>query len=864
MAFFTSALFVSLGASTFLASVSAFALNAAVGVGISLLAKKLQGDSDTSQTGGVQGTLQAGGDVSRSFILGRRVTAGSLVYANTWGKAGKTPNAYFTQVIALSDLPISDITAIWVNGEPVTVDNDNTSYGNWGYPVTEYSNGSDNSMWVKFYDGTQTVADPFLVGTVSSAGRPYQATRVGAGVAYAIVTSEVNEELFTGFPTFKFEIAGAKLYDVSKDSSVGGSGPQRWAVPSTWGGDGDHLPAVQIYNLLRGFTYGNAWLYGLQSLTAARLPAEDWIFQINKCRAAIAGAAGPEATYLTSLEVTVDTEIDATIQSLLTGCQGRLIESGGTYKLRVGEPGAPVYQFSDADIISTEEQSFTPFFGLSETINGVSATYPEPDEAWNTKTAPPLFNADYEVEDGARRLLTNVTMDMVYRATQVQRIMKSALAEARRARRQTFVLPPEAWVLEPGDVVTFTSNRNGFGAKLFRVDGVADHANLDVTIDLTEVDPTDYDWDINNDYTPPVFSPLGPVRPPAQPMFGWQVEPAVLYDADGVPWRPSIKVSADPTQPDVRNVWVQVRLAIDGSLHFDSDSTVYADPYSWVINANFKGNTQYEARGKFIPISGRATEWSEWLPVTTPNVASDDLLVDLAHTKKDILKVFSDIFGQLNDNRSLVEQIAVNQMSNGAVSDQINRQLAVAVDNNKATFDETVSVIADDINAAVTQIIDLNAEVDANKADANTQIAVVASTANAAAAATQTLSATVGQNFANGQVRFSVAANQNGAVARYSIAIRAGTSSAYVESGMFIEIYDAGGGNLRSRFSVLADQFSVLNPDGSGNSYLPMVFEGGVLKLALANIGNVTAGILHDAANHMVIDLANANIIISD
>lgn len=134
------------------------------------------------------------------------------------------------------------------------------------------------------------------------------------------------------------------------------------------------------------------------------MPAEDWIFQINKCRAAIAGAVGPEATYLTSLEVTVDTEIDATIQSLLTGCQGRLIESGGTYKIRVGEPGASVFQFSDADILSTEEQSFTPFFGLSETINGVSATYPEPDEAWNTKTAPPLFNADYEVEDGARRL----------------------------------------------------------------------------------------------------------------------------------------------------------------------------------------------------------------------------------------------------------------------------------------------------------------------------------------------------------------------------------------------------------------------------------------------------------------------------
>ena len=73
--------------------------------------------------------------------------------------------------------------------------------------------------------------------------------------------------------------------------------------------------------------------------------------------------------------------------------------------------------------------------------------YPEPTEAWNTKTAPPLFNAAYEAQDGARRLLTNLEMGMVYRSSQVQRIMKSALAEARRARRHTFVLPPSAWVL---------------------------------------------------------------------------------------------------------------------------------------------------------------------------------------------------------------------------------------------------------------------------------------------------------------------------------------------------------------------------------------------------------------------------------
>jgi hypothetical protein len=813
------------------ATVSAFALNAAVGVGVSMLAKELQKPKSAGQqTNGVNGTLQAGGDVARSFVMGRRTTAGSLVYANTWGKAGKTPNAYFTQVIALSDMPIRTISAFWVNGDPVTVDTSDMSYGDWGYPVTEFNTGNNNHMWIKFYDGTQTVADPFLVNTVSSADRPYQNTRVGTGVAYAIVTSQANDELFTGFPTFRFEVQGAPLYDITKDSTAGGAGPQRWANPATWGGDGDDLPVVQIYNILRGISYGGDWLYGLQSLTAPRLPAADWIGQINKCRAAIAGPSGPEATYLTGIEVSVDTEISATIESLLTGCQGKLIETGGFYKTRVGEPGVAVYAFSDGDILSTEEQSFTPFFGLADTVNGVSATYPEPNEAWNTKTAPPLYNATFEAQDGNRRLMTSVDLNMVYRSSQVQRIMLSALNEARRARRHTFVLPPQAWVLEPGDIVSFTSIRNGYVAKLFRIDGIADHANLDVTLDLTEVDPSDYDWDQEHDYKPPVFAPLGPVMPPAQPMYGWQVEPATINDSSGVPWRPSIKVSCAPDQADVVRVWVQVRNAATGATVFDSDSTRYETPYSWIINANFQPNTDFEARGRFIPSGSRVTEWSDWLPVRTPNVLITDLIVDLQHVKSDILDRFKGLQQELLDMRPLVEQLMVNTQLSDAVLDSAQRSLVASVGQSNATFTENIQVVADAANAAASQVITLTATVGKNKAQADQQIAVVTGVANAAAAQATTLTATVGDLSAQGLVKFSVAADQTGVNARFSIALRTSTATSYVESGMFLEIYTVGGVQ-KSRFSVMADQFSVLNPDSIGTSYLPLVFQGGVLKL---------------------------------
>ncbi|TWG97116.1 hypothetical protein L614_005300000030, partial [Ochrobactrum sp. J50] len=410
--------------STFLSGALGSALlRIAVGVGLSLAARALSGEK-APEAGGVKGKLQAGGDVSRSVVFGRTCTAGSLVYANTWGKSGKTPNAYFTQVIALADHPIRELTGLWVNGEAVTIDTNDTSYGDWGFPVKEYeTDGDDNHLWIKWYDGTQTVADPFLVNTVSSAQRPYSNKRIGKGVAYAIVTAQIDEELFTGFPQFKFEIQGRKLYDISKDSTAGGSGPQRWSDPSTWGGDGDDLLAVQVYNLLRGIIEQGTWLYGLQTVTGARLPAADWIAQVNKCRLQVQGPDGLEPQFVTGGEITVDTAIGDAVDKLLTGGNARLIESAGVYKIRVGEPDAPVAFFTDDEILSTEEQTFTPFFGLSETVNGITATYPEPNEGWNTKAAPPLYNATFEVEDGNRRLLTDVPMDYVYRSGQVQRLM---------------------------------------------------------------------------------------------------------------------------------------------------------------------------------------------------------------------------------------------------------------------------------------------------------------------------------------------------------------------------------------------------------------------------------------------------------
>jgi len=92
--------------------------------------------------------------------------------------------------------------------------------------------------------------------------------------------------------------------------------------------------------------------------------------------------------------------------------------------------------------------------------------------------------------------------------------------------RHTLVLGPEARLLEPGDVVAWDSPRNGYEGKLFRVDGLVYKANLDVIVDITEVDPSDYDWDQETDFRPTIDGPLQLVGPRPMPMLGWQAFPA--------------------------------------------------------------------------------------------------------------------------------------------------------------------------------------------------------------------------------------------------------------------------------------------------------------------------------------------------
>lgn len=790
-----------------LGAIGTFLLKTAVGIGLNLLAQAIAG-KPKEPTFSINGTLQSGGDIARSFILGRTATAGSLVWVNTWGNTDDTPNAYLTQVIALSDLPGASLEELWVNGEKCTIDYDHPQAGGRGYPVNEYTKDGIANLWIKFYDGTQTTADSFLTGTASNGQRGWDATRVGLGVCYAIVTAKVTKHMFSGIPNFKFVLLGPPLYDPSRDTSVGGDGDQRWDTPATWGGDGDHLPAVQAYNLLRGLYYGGAWFYGLQGVGATRLPVDNWIAQINKCR-----GDGDTPVYRAGGEIPVDSPLATTMEALLTSCQGRLSEVGGTYSIFVGEPDDAIASFTDDDILSTEEQSFTPFFGLADTINGIAATYPSPEDGWSEKSAPPLYRTDLEALAGNRRLMADVSLAFVPYPEQVQRLMKSALAEGQRARRHTLVLPPQFWPYAvPGAILSWTSERNGYETKLFRVDGAADRANLDVMVDITEVDPSDYDWNSETDYQEPVDGTVGPpLRPTPQPIVDWGASADSVKDNDGINRRPAIKLTWDNTAgrlDDVIGIEFEVRLV---STH----ETVYGgrtdqpEIGSLLISQGLLPLTQYEVRGRYIPGSDRETLWSGWLLVTTLDIRITDVTAYLDGVGQDVYATLQQLRADHDDLRARMEMIAAGAAD--ATGSNIDLHTVAK------RFQNATAVALREMTASIE---DVDGQLTAQAAILDAVQVVIGEVSSGILWRMQSEAVTGG-----GDV-----------VARVVLQLRATVGDDWVTAGTLWEAGFTGGdpGLPFSRIVMYADQ--IIFTDGTDTAK-PMAFEDGELVLDNLRIG---------------------------
>ena len=552
-----------------------------------------------------------GGTNPCSFIVGFAATAGQEICPPmTHGKAGKTPNAYLTYVIKLGDIPGQSLQGMQIDGAPVTLGA--TAHPDYGLPVTGRYNGY---AWFKYYNGTQTVADPMLLAKYGSyPERPWLSDMVGTNMCYVIMTFRYNQELFGGLPQGLWECGGIPLYDPRKDTTVGGSGTHRWANVATW--ERSLNNAVINYNFARGVTLPSLGVWG-GDFAAEDLPLATWFTAMNECDVLVDSPATPQ--FQAGYEVRVSMEPAGVMEEVGKACTGQFAEAGGILKMRVGGPGLPVLFITDGDIIVSKPQDYQPFPNAASRQNGIEARFPDPAQVWQPIAAPPQFNTTWEAEDGARRV-ANIDFLACPYPKQVYRVMKSFITDARRNRSHGLTLPPDAAILEPLDVISWTSTANTYTAKLFEVSQVADDLlTILQRLSIREVDPADF--------VPPTGLVLpgavssAPAIPVAQTLPGWAVSGYIIADGASVARAPGgIGIWDGAELDDATGVQYQVRVFLTGQVIEEGFvSNVLAGRV--VASKGILRKTGYEMRALLV-VEGRASSWTAWTYFLSPDIAS--------------------------------------------------------------------------------------------------------------------------------------------------------------------------------------------------------------------------------------------------
>lgn len=550
---------------------------------------------------------QTGGTNPQAFPLHKTATAGTLACPPmSHGSAGKTPNAYLTYVIVLSDVPGCTLSRVMINNQYVTLGGAHPDYGPTvnSAPYTGYA-------WVKFYDGTQTVADPMLLAKYGSyPERPWTSDMIGRGTAYAIVTFLYDRKKFPGLPRVRFELNGIPLYDPRKDTTVGGSGSHRWNNKATW--EPSVNPEVGKYNILRGIALDDGSVYG-GNFPAEDVPLASWFTSMNECDLLVTNGSGTEPQYRAGIEVGVDEQPADIIGELMKVCAGNIAEIGGLWKTRVGAPGTPTYLFTDADVVTSSPQDFQPFPNMAGSYNGAHATYPDPEKSWETSEATPYYNSTHEAADRNFRLTADLNLVACPYPAQVRRLQYSYVEEERRFRRHEHTLPPDAATVEPLDATGWTSAWNGYTSKVFEVDQVAEDVMTGLQrVMLKERDPADYSYPALP--APAAISILA-VVPAAQTVPSFAVSGTSIPDATGTNRRPALALTWEPDLPDVLGIQWEVRIAATLVI-VSRGSTQNVAAGAITLSEGILASTAYEVRVQ--PVLDRDADWTVWTAATTP------------------------------------------------------------------------------------------------------------------------------------------------------------------------------------------------------------------------------------------------------
>jgi hypothetical protein len=784
-----------------------------IGIGLNLIVSKIQKKkakkNEQQPPSGVQFDRQYGENVPRQVACGLVALAGHDAYVNTYGEANK----YLEQVFILSDFPCDGLSKIWVGGKRLSL----TTSNNRNYSVS--SGDYAGLMSFTFYDGTQTAADGGLVANSNPAGR-WTAAHVGRGTCYVIVRMTYHQERLNQFPDFLFEIRGARLYDIRKDSSVGGSGSHRWGDYSTY--EFSKNPIVMDYNYRRGFTWGGDLFCGM-GMADSDLPIERYAAAANICDE----GAGYGPRYECSIMLDAGSQHGDNIDALMMSCGGIVIDSvEGSWPL-VGTEQPIVQTFTDADLVHGEAVRFQKLRSMADLVNAVSGTYNEPANLWSPTGYDTQTSAAYVGFDRRTRDM-QLDFPMVANKGQANQLASVYFKENRYEATADIVLMPAFQNIQAGDWVYWDSaNETRKGTYIVQsrsIKALTSDGPRNVALSLQARDGEIYD-------SVGVIDPVIPI-PNDQAIYLNELQDYALIAVIGVDGETGRSYSgfrlswAEITDPTVSSIEFQWWMTAEPDNVF-SRTLPAGGATVLFVQEGVVSLTEYDFRYRLISNS-RPTSWVGPLTIRSKDGSANELIVSLGNIQKDIKDVFKNLQHSIDDLWLRVDGLATDLPLQNAIGELQRRLIHAELGGANANIIEEREVRVTSEAAFSRSINGVSAKIDEVAADGYLSMTA------------QTFGDTLSQ------IEIAARARKGDATAALAaIILRVVEESGVLKSQLF----------LNANRTVFMD-------DAGINGQSIVVFEGGVLKLNIAHIGTITAGLLTGANSKLQIDLNAGRIVV--
>lgn len=316
-----------------------------------------------------------------------------------------------------------------------------------------------------------------------------------SGIAHLPAKLTFDQEKYSGIPTIKADVQGAKIYDPRKDSTNGGSGTHRLATPSTWEYSTNPILCIADY-------YGDD-IVGMNLDTANVIHWPTVITQANICDEVVtkAGGSGTENRYTLNGTVLSNQNPGDVLPDMLTSCSGTIVNNlEGLIYIYAGAWNVPTVTLTEDDLVGDLQIiDKTSRANLFNYITGTfyNGTTHQPDEF------PAVTDATFVTEDDEDELRASIELPYTNGSSESQRIANNELM---RNRDQTVVMFPaniEALDLIAYDTVFLTLDFYGYTNETLRIiDYTLDIPNGTVMLTLKQESSVSWTWTAG-DFTVP-------------------------------------------------------------------------------------------------------------------------------------------------------------------------------------------------------------------------------------------------------------------------------------------------------------------------------------------------------------------------